>query len=279
MDAIALILTGLMTLISPVGAVGDRLAETQIRKQLAGAESLQVRLDNAPTYQILQGKGDRLRLSGRGLFPIDQVRLDQFELETDPIDVSSRLKLEAPLRSGIKVRVREADINRALQSPRVVQLLTRGARQVSGDYQQTLSQYDFLRPQVKFLGNQRFRLNVTLRDNKDGEELEVQAEATVGIVRGRQLDLQQVEVTAGGSGVPNRLLQQMIQGIRDNGDLKRFEADGLTARVLQWRSDQSTADLALFIQVLPDSKFAQLGRRKKSAAPPSPEPKTGGAKP
>jgi len=54
-----IILSGLLGLVSPVGSVIDRTAENAIRSRFEKVEQLQVRVDNAPSYQLLQGKVQR----------------------------------------------------------------------------------------------------------------------------------------------------------------------------------------------------------------------------
>ena len=77
MEPISTVLSLLLGLIAPVGIVSDRIAENQIRKQLTRAESLQVRIDNAPTYQLLSGKLNKVRFAGRGLFVTPDIRIDR----------------------------------------------------------------------------------------------------------------------------------------------------------------------------------------------------------
>nr|MBW4542729.1 DUF2993 domain-containing protein [Myxacorys chilensis ATA2-1-KO14] len=64
MEFFTLLLSSLIGLVSPLGIVSDRVAESTLRKQFVSVEDLQVRIDNAPTYQLVQGRIDRLRLVG-----------------------------------------------------------------------------------------------------------------------------------------------------------------------------------------------------------------------
>ena len=85
MEWLAIILSGILAAISPAGVILDRLAADALRSQVAGVEELAVRIDNTPSYQVLQGKIQRVRLASRGLEPIPQLRLAVLELDTDPL--------------------------------------------------------------------------------------------------------------------------------------------------------------------------------------------------
>ena len=85
MELIAIILSGFLSLLVPVGFVGDQIAAREIGKRFEKVEQLQVRIDNAPSYQILQGKLERVRIAGRGIWFSDSIRIEALELETDAI--------------------------------------------------------------------------------------------------------------------------------------------------------------------------------------------------
>jgi hypothetical protein len=128
MELVSILLSGVFAFVSLGGIAVDRTTETAIRNRLARTEQIQVRVDNAPTHQILNGRADRLRLSGRGLWISDEIRVDRFEVETDRLNIEQNALREAdiqkirellirePLNAGVKAEVTEADINRALQS-------------------------------------------------------------------------------------------------------------------------------------------------------------------
>lgn len=91
MEFFTLLVSGLLGLVTPVGLVVDRTAENAIRSQLAQVEQLQVRVDNAPTHQLLQGKVERVRVAGRSLqLKWQEVRIAALELETDVIELEPR---------------------------------------------------------------------------------------------------------------------------------------------------------------------------------------------
>lgn len=51
------------------------------------ADTLEVRVDNAPNYQILLGNVDRIRVAGRGVYVLEFLRIDEVDIETDPISI------------------------------------------------------------------------------------------------------------------------------------------------------------------------------------------------
>lgn len=91
MELLTIVLSGLLGLIAPVGLVIDRTAENVIRSQFASVKQLQVRVDNAPSYQLLQGKVQRVRFAGRSLQLKQQnLQIAALELETDAIELDPR---------------------------------------------------------------------------------------------------------------------------------------------------------------------------------------------
>jgi hypothetical protein len=89
MEFFTILVSSLLALVSPVGLVVDQIALNAIRSQFEKVDQLQVRVDNAPSYQLLQGKVERVRIAGRGL-QLKQIRIAAIELETDPINLDPR---------------------------------------------------------------------------------------------------------------------------------------------------------------------------------------------
>lgn len=130
MEWFVIILSSLLAAVTPAGIIIDTVVENNLRDRVKEVEQLDVRVDNAPSYQLLQGKIDRVRIASRGVRPIQDLRIAVAELETDPIDVDlQRLQTEGakalpqalrqPFRGAFRVVVTEDDLDRALQSPRI----------------------------------------------------------------------------------------------------------------------------------------------------------------
>ena len=180
MEIVTLLLSSLISLISPTGLVVDKVAEQTLRSQLAAVEQLQVRVDNAPSYQLLQGRADRLRIAARGVFPVEDLRLEAFELETDPIHVDrtrlrrGKLKLEQPLRAGMRLVLKPADLTRALRSPKITARLRKLSTDSiqDRDLRRQAQRYELIDPQVELLENQRVRLQLTIQDTQESGQAE-----------------------------------------------------------------------------------------------------------
>ncbi|MBD2056413.1 DUF2993 domain-containing protein [Oculatella sp. FACHB-28] len=264
MEFFTILLSGLLGILSPAGLVIDSVAENAIRDQLEDVEQLEVRVDNAPSYQILQGKVQRVRIAGRGLFPVEALRIDTVEVETDAIAIDpERLQegqaaLEQPLQAGIRLVLKQADLNQALQSPEIAeQLRDFSVNLVSRSGAEELQRYDFIDPQVEFIGNDsagstalgRIRIQVILREQETQEDLQILAE--LGLEKTSALQLQIVEpiVRANGEPVPRQLIQPLIDGINQQLNLNNLETFGITARLLQVELTPEALNLAAFVQI------------------------------
>ena len=87
MELFAGLLTSVLGLAGAPGIAIDRIATDFLRGQIVRADVLEVRVDNAPNYQILLGNVDRIRVAGRGVYILDFLRIDEIDLETDPISI------------------------------------------------------------------------------------------------------------------------------------------------------------------------------------------------
>jgi hypothetical protein len=259
MEFLTIFLSSLMVIIAPAGGIIEHVAEQELRQQFVATEQLQVRIDNTPSYQVLQGKADRIRIAGRGLFPLKDIRIAVLELETDAVALNpqrarrGKVQLDAPLRFGVRLTLNEADLNRALQSPIALDWLrSLGTGVVEDqDTRRRIQRYEFRNPRITFLDQQRLRFQVALREPGDLAQLDIVVESGVAIVQGRQVQLVQPKVTLNGEAVPEELLRGMVEGILERSDLRQLEADGMTARVLHCHMDNHHLSLAAFVQVLP----------------------------
>lgn len=133
MEIFILILSSLISVLSPANFAADKIAESSIRSQFKQVEVLKVRIDNAPVFNVANGKIDKIRIAGRGFFPVEDVRIDTIEVETDPIDVErrqlfgrpTRVVLQRPLGGAAKIVVTKEDVIRALKSKVVADAIQR----------------------------------------------------------------------------------------------------------------------------------------------------------
>lgn len=258
MEFLTILLSGLLTIISPVGLVVDRVAENALRSQFEQVEQLQVRVDNTPNHQLLQGKVERVRIAGRGLWLTPDIRLDVLELETDPLNVdlpglrqrtqaSPRAYLRQPLQAGMRVVVRESDINQALQSPTVAAQLQRIASQVS---REVAGRYQFLNPRVEFLENNRLRFQVEASSG-EAQPLNIVIESGLNIRAGQSLELVEPTVAVDGRALPPLLVANFTRGFSNRFNLRSLEDAGITARLLQLEIEGRELKGAMFVRFEP----------------------------
>lgn len=203
MEFFTILLSGLLALVSPVGLIVDRIALNTIRSQFEKVDQLQVRVDNTPSYQLLQGKVERVRIAGRGL-QFKQIRIAVMELETDPINLDPRSlgqkqpKLKQPFQAGVRLGLNQRDINQALQSPKVTAMLRNLMISDFGNSSNSGQRYNFVNPHVEFLANNRLRFQVELTQG-DVKPLAITVESGLGVIAGRQIQLLQPIVSVDGS--------------------------------------------------------------------------------
>ncbi|MEM9149224.1 MAG: DUF2993 domain-containing protein [Cyanobacteria bacterium P01_F01_bin.3] len=258
MEVVTVVLSSLLLLISPVGIVVDQVAENAIRSQLAGAESLDVRIDNGPSYQILQGKVDKIRIAGRGISPIEGLRFAVAELETDPIDLEfaslrkGEVVLEEALQGAVHLVLTEADMNAFLASPFVQTLLADiEIGSLNAAQSREHDRYKIADPTIDFLEGDRLRLSVELEDLVQEGGLMIEAETGLDMTSGDRLILVAPTLTVNGQIADERLVNLLLGDFSNRLSLQALESRGITARVLNLTTAQDSLDLALWVRVDP----------------------------
>jgi hypothetical protein len=257
MELLTIILSSLLAIASPVGLISDQITENTLRSYFHDVEILEVRIDNAPSYQILQGKVQRLLIAGRGLEIIPGVRIDTLELETDALDLELnklrqknwREALSKPLKTGVRLVLTEKDLNQVLQSEDFQVFLQRRVNQLAKlDF--LGKDYKLLNPRCQLLGNNRLEFQMQLQKvNSQAPPLEINLELGIGVIGGRKLDLLDLGGTVNGRKLSLRLLNTFAKGISQILDLQVLEKEGITARILQLDITEEEINLATFIQI------------------------------
>jgi hypothetical protein len=268
MEWITIIFASLLTAISPTGVILDRLAENNLRSQVADVEELDVRIDNTPSYQVLEGKVDRIRIASRGVEPLDNVRIAVVELESDLIDVDiQRLQTEGqnaltralrqPLKGAVRLVITENDINKALQAPNVKSRL----EEVFNDFVARLSEsgspaYQIKQARLDFQADNRLGFDIQLQQRSQGEKaqpetVEIRLEAKLDLVAGRSLQLSEPSGSVNGRRLSKRLLRGLAKTFSKQLDLRQLEKQGITARLLQFSLAREELNLAAFVRVEP----------------------------
>jgi hypothetical protein len=259
MEFFTILISGLLTLLSPANFVLDRVAENAIRDQFDEAEEVHVRIDNAPSYQVLQGRVERVRIAGRGLFPRPNVRIAALEVETDSIAVDpSNLRrgeptLEQPLQAGVRLVLDRDDLNRALTSPTIARYLRNLSFNLLGDAQaQQAERYDLINPEVEFLDQNRIRIRAMFQEQGGDRQLTVVAESGLEIITGQRLQFVDPSIRVNDSAFPAQLVRQFTNGLSRQFDLQQLETSGITVRVLQLKVDAEQLAIAAFVRVEPE---------------------------
>ncbi|NEQ27142.1 MAG: DUF2993 domain-containing protein, partial [Microcoleus sp. SIO2G3] len=238
-------------LVSPAGLAADRIAESAIRNQFDSVEELQVRIDNVPSYRLLQGRVDRIRIAGRGLSIQPNLRIAALEVETDPIAVDLNdgdPELEAPLQAGVRLVLTQADLEQALRSRQVRSLLDDlNLGQFGG------AGYEIRNPRLQLLDNNRIRLRAALQQQGSDERLAIVLESGISILSGRRLQFDAPTASLNGEPLPDRIVEGFAAGISQRFDLRNFEESGITARILKLDISANELQLAAFVRVEPES--------------------------
>jgi hypothetical protein len=258
MEFLTILLSALIGVISPAGLIVDSIAENAIRDQFCAVEELAVRVDNAPSHQLLQGRVDRVRIAGRGFFPLEAIRIAALEVETDAIDVdlgslqAGELELEQPLQAGVRLVLTQADLNRALQAPRIRELLNDlnfgSLVALNSDPSQT---YEVVDPQIDLLDNQRIRIQAVLQAQQTEEQLAIVLESGLAVQSGQRILFIDPIVTVNQEAFPTQLIEQLAAGISRQYDLSNFQEDGITARILELELTPDQLQLAAFVRLEP----------------------------
>ncbi len=266
MEILTVLLSGLLLLISPVGIVVDQVAENAIRSRLVSAESLEVRVDNGPSFQLLQGRVDKVRIAGRGIFPTAGLRLELAELETDPIDLAfnqlrqGEVVLDAPLQGALHLVLSEADVNAFLRSPTLTKRLSElKVGSLTQAQARERDRYKINNPAINFLGSDgedsikenRLKISFDLEDLVQEGTLRIEAELGLSISEGDRLILVDPVLNVNGQPAPSRLVNALLGDVNDRLSLQRLDNRGLTARVINLAVQPGALDVALWVRVDP----------------------------
>jgi LmeA-like phospholipid-binding len=260
MELITVLLSSFLSVLSFGGIVADQAAANAIRSRFSKVENIQVRIDNAPNLQIINGKADRVRVAAQGLWLNPSVRIDGFELETDPIQVDpqkiqqlSQLKFESlpqPLQAGVKFTLDEQDINKSLKSTAVLNQLQKVVSDSIAAFGGSAGiTYKVENPQVRFLPSNRLGMKFTLVDtSKPVDKLNLDIETGVKIMGGRRIQLENAQGSVNRMPLPGFVLEGLISSINERADLAVLENRGLLARVLNVKVTNKKMAVATFVR-------------------------------
>jgi hypothetical protein len=275
MDILALILTTLTALLSPVGLVVDSLAEQALRQQTDAIEAIQVRVDNAPNYQILSGRINHLRISARGvrLRQLPDLRIEAISLEADPLDVNvarlraGELQLDKPAQAALRLQLKADDLNAFLASERMQAWLDSLQVSLPGPgLARQRQRYGLANPSLEVMPGDRLRIVVDLQDRVNQESIPVLVELGLAVIDGYRLELVDPKIKIDGAEAPSQLISALASGASQEFTLKRLEEFGLTTRILALNLVDHQLDLAIFARIEPTSPFLVKTVRSPTSA-------------
>ncbi|PSF36771.1 DUF2993 domain-containing protein [Aphanothece hegewaldii CCALA 016] len=268
MEWLTIIIASLLGILTPTGLILEKVAEDNLRRQVKEVEQLSVRIDNVPSYQVISGKVERIRLASRGVYPITDLRIDTLELESDRLNIDlnklqgkennqiARSIFREPVQAAVRIVIKEEDINRALQSPKIKAQLQQLVKQLLPN------RSDFSVPSLEILNanfdlqdNNRYRFQAQLQQSSTtdapAQTLELVLEVSLNVIRGRQIQLLQPSGSLNGRKLSTRLLNGFAERLSEQLDLQSLERNGITARVLQLKGDNNQLDFAAFVRLEP----------------------------
>ncbi len=277
MELSLLLLSGLLSVVTPGGLVLDVLAGNSLNNQVHSAEELVIRIDNIPSYQLATGKVDRLRIASRGVNIRSLVKIDTLEIETDPIDLNLRhletnnlggisKSLRKPLQGAIRLIITERDLNQSLQSAEIQsqlqELLNRLIKQKTGS---SAFSYQLLNPRLKFLEKNTIGLEFELSRIEGGrsrfQELSMSLECQIKIIEGTKIELVKLKGTINNRPLSARLLQGFAKGISNRLNFDNLEQNRMFVRLLQLKINNNQIELAAFVRIHQEkSKFSTQTR-------------------
>ena len=265
MELITIIFSGMLSALSNGGWVIDQIAENALGSNVESVETLEVRVDNRPNYQLISGKLDKLRIATRGIQLQQDLRIDLLELETDPISLdlkslsNSSLEefpnyLRQPLQAAVRIVITEVDLTKALASETLVQqlqeILNNLVAKRAGNSTRT---YEISAPKINLLPDNRLKLELQLRrsrrNQKPARELALSLELGIKVLAGKQIQLVNPQGTVNGRQMSARLLEGFAQGISDRLQLTSLENLGILARLLQLEITEDNIELVVFTKI------------------------------
>ncbi|MGB3613218.1 MAG: DUF2993 domain-containing protein [Elainellaceae cyanobacterium] len=257
MEAFTTLLSALIALFSPVGTLTDVVLEDAIQAQIHSADVLEVRMDNRPSYDLLSGRVDRIRIAGRGIYPIPELRVALLDIETDPIDVrvsqllSGDVRLQRPLQGVARLVITADDINRALRSPAMTAVLEDISIDALGSAIGQTQQANLIAPRIALLEGNRIRLQGILQEQGTDDELAITAELGVSVGNGHQLSIEDPKLVTDGIEFPAEILELVVGGLNQQLTLQALEPEGITARLLELDISAEALEAIAFIRVDP----------------------------
>jgi hypothetical protein len=292
MEILTIVLSGLLSLISGGGIILDSVAIDRLRSQIISLDQQAIRVDNTPSYQIAQGKVQKVRIATRGLTIKPNFKIAALELETDAValDLAKlnlnsidelRNSLEQPLQGAGKLILTETNLNQALQSPETLaqlqqalnRLIVRKAGSTNIAYQLNDLQVELQsanRLGIKFILSRpktNYEEYSTLKTSpkSPSRELIIALKFQIQVLNGKTIQITKLEGTVNSRPMSSRLLNGFAEGLSDRLNLTSLEANGILARILQLEINEDELKLVGFARV--ETKAPQLSSKEIEVIP------------
>jgi hypothetical protein len=270
MELVTIILSSLLSVFSNGGWLVEAIAHKQLNSYLESAEELAIRADNTPNYQIAQGRLDRLRIAGRGIYLEPYLRIAAIELETDPIALDSanlstkslnelQTSLKKPLQGAVSVVITEQDLLKALQSEALIAKLQANLNNlVASKAGASTISYELLEPRIELNPHNSLNIKATLRRSgttmRKDRELAIALKLKLKVIQGTKIQLSKLEGTVNNRPISERLLRGFAEGISDRLNLATIEKQGIFARLLQLEITEDKIEIIGFAKMETKSK-------------------------
>jgi hypothetical protein len=260
MQFITILLSSFLSIFITSGLFVDSAIEKNLRKRIKNVDTLMVRIDNTPSYQLLNGKIDKLRIASRGLQITDYLTIDTLELETDNLNLnlanlrdgnnqSIRKSLNQPLQGALNLTLSETELNQTLQSETVLNWLNKMISNLSKrEGRASRLNYQLLNPRLEFKNDNRLIFEAELLSSSS-RTLKINLETQLKLVKGHTIELTEIKGTINDKPLSEQLLNRISGSLTRVLDLRTTEKRGVILRLLQLSIIDEKLTLTAFIRI------------------------------
>ena len=285
MELLVSIMSAIVAIATSVNAVGDEVLKNKLESQIKSVDTIAVRVDNTPNYDLSKGKVKRVRVATRDLEISGAIAFKVLELDVDGIDIRLRewlqqdifteidgvptLRLrqlfEQPVNIASRAVLTQEQLDNMLQSPFINRTIRRRLQQTLNRIAQSnyrREEFEISSFALDLIGENRIVLKMKLSgfDREDGTknaELNVDFEFALEVINGVSFRLTEQQVFVDGEEVKPEQRVLVVAPVT----LKALEEVGIKVRVIEWESNQDELELALFIRANEYAATALLDAR------------------
>ncbi|MBD2606649.1 DUF2993 domain-containing protein [Scytonema hofmannii FACHB-248] len=232
----------------------SKAAEMQLSSQLDEAEKINVDVQT-DLWKLIQGQADGVSFSGKGLVVQKDVRIEELVLQTDKIDINlfsaifGEIELNKPVKSIVRVVLKEADINRALTSNYIRSQMPTFDLNVDGEIV-TLKPQEI---QMFLPGDGKIKFNGTVSIHEKGNTNQL---SFIALIRPRTqtqpIMLESFTCTQG-NGISLEIVTALIQKIKEVVNLPYIKLDGMALQIknMQVQKESIKTVVETYIKQIP----------------------------